>query len=130
MRKVKLTDLKQDLQRQPGIDFGETFSPVSRLDIVREVLARAAQNKWKLYQMDVKSTFLNGILEEKIYVQQPLGYEVEGKEDKFYRLKNALCGLKQAPRAWYRRIKNYMIKNGFCRNNIEPTLYSKVNEHR
>ena len=79
--------------------------------------------------MDVKSTFLNGILEEEIYVQQPPGHEVEGKEDKVYRLKKMLYGFKQAPRAWYSRIDNYMIKNGFCRSNIEPTLYTKVNEH-
>ena len=75
--------------------------------------------------MDVKSTFLNGILEEEIYVQQPPGYEV----DKVYRLKKALYGLKQAPRAWYSRIDRYMIKNGFCKDIIGPTLYIKVNEH-
>ena len=62
-------------------------------------------------------------------MQQPPGYEVEGQEDKFYRLKKALYGLKQAPRAWYSRIDSYMIKNGFCRSSIEPTLYTKVNEH-
>ena len=79
--------------------------------------------------MDVKSSFLSGILEEEIYVQQPPGYEVEGKEDNVYRLKKALYGLKQAPRVWYSRIDSYMIKNGFCRSIIEPTLYPKVNEH-
>ena len=79
--------------------------------------------------MDGKSSFLNGILEEEIYVQQPLGYEVEGQEDEFYKLKKALYGLKQAPRAWYSRIDSYMVKNGFCKSNIKPTLYTKVNEH-
>ena len=62
-------------------------------------------------------------------MQQPPSYEVEGKEDKVYRLKKVLYGLKQAPRSWYRRIESYMIKNGFCRRNIEPTLYTNVNEH-
>ena len=79
--------------------------------------------------MHVKSDFLNGILEEEIYVQQPLGYEVESNEDNFYRLKKVLYGMKQVHRTWYSRIDNYMIKNGFCRSNIEPTLYMKVNEH-
>jgi len=79
--------------------------------------------------MDVKSAFLNGIIEEEIHVQQPPGYEVEGQEDKIYRLKKAFYGLKHVPRAWYRRIDNYIIKNGFCRSNIEPTLYTKVNKH-
>ena len=79
--------------------------------------------------MDVKSAFLNGILEEEIYVQKPPRYEVEGKEDKVYKLKKALYGLKKAPTAWYRRIDNYMIKNGFCKSNIGPTLYTKVHDH-
>ncbi|MCY6524956.1 reverse transcriptase domain-containing protein, partial [Actinobacillus pleuropneumoniae] len=76
----------------------------------------------KAYKMDVKSAFLNGILEEEIYVQQPPGYDVESNEEKVYRLKKALYGLKQAPRAWYSIINSYMIKNGLCRSNIEPTL--------
>lgn len=62
-------------------------------------------------------------------MQQPLGYEVEGKEDKVYRLKKMLYGLKKACRYWYSRIDSYLIKNGFCRSIIKPTLYTKVNEH-
>jgi len=80
--------------QQPRIDFGETFAPVARLDTVRAVLPTIAHNKWKVYKMDVKSAFLNGILEEEIYVQQPPGYEVESNEEKVYRLKKALYGLK------------------------------------
>jgi hypothetical protein len=114
--------------QQPGIDFGETFAPVARLDTVRAVLAIAAQKKWKVYQMDVKSAFLNGILEEEIYVEQPHGYEIKEHEDKVYKLKKALYGLKQAPRAWYSRIDSYLIKNGFSRSSSEPTLYTKVNQ--
>ena len=63
-------------------------------------------------------------------MQQPPGYEVEGKEDKVYKLKKVLYGLKQAPRAWYSNINSYMIENGFCRSSIESALYTKVNEHR
>ena len=125
--KVRL--VAKGFSQKPRIDFGEKFSLVARLDIVREVLTTTAQNKWKVCQMDVKSTFFNGILEEEIYVQQPPRYEVECNEYKVYRLKKSLCGLKQVLRAWYSRIDNYMIKNGFCRSNIEPTLYTKVNEH-
>jgi hypothetical protein len=82
-----------------GVDYNETFAPVTRLDTIRMVLAIAAQHNWKVYQMDVKSAFLNEYLEEEVYVQQPPGYEVRGQEDKVYRLKKALYGLKQAPRA-------------------------------
>ena len=68
------------------------------------IIAIAAQHKWKVYQMDGKSTFLNGVLKEEAYVEQPPGYEVVGEENKVYRLKRALYRLKQAPRAWYSRI--------------------------
>ena len=87
--------------QQPGIDYNDTFSPVARLDTVRIVLAIAGHHEWKFYQMDVKSSFLNGILQEEVYVQQPPGYQVLGHEEKVYRLKKDLYGLKQAPRAWY-----------------------------
>jgi len=99
------------------------------LDIVKAVLAIKDKKKWKVYQIDVKSAFLNGILEEESYVQQPSGYEVEGKEDKIYRLKKVLYGLKQAPTSCYNIMDSYMIKNGFYRSIIKPTLYIKVNEH-
>ena len=76
--------------------------------------------------MDVKLTFLNGILREEVYVQQPPGYQILGHEQKFYRLKKALYGLKQAPRAWYSRIDSYLYSHGFSKCNSEPTLYIKV----
>ena len=78
--------------------------------------------------MDVKSAFLNGYLEEEVYVRQPPGYEIKEHEGKDYRLKKALYGLEQAPRAWYNRVDSYMIENGFNRSTSEPTLYTKVNK--
>jgi hypothetical protein len=111
--------------QQPGIDYGETFSPVARLDTVRTILATTTQNKWQVFQLDVKSSFLNGILQEEVYVDQPPGFEVKGQEDKVYKLKKSLYGLKQAPRAWYSRIDSYLINNGFNRSSNEPTLYTK-----
>eukprot|EP01018_Ginkgo_biloba_P001336 Gb_06715 [translate_table: standard] len=75
--------------------------------------------------MDVKSAFLNGYIDEEVYVEQPTGNEIQGKEQLVYKLKKALYGLKQAPRAWYARIDNYFLKNGFNRSNSEPTLYIK-----
>lgn len=85
--------------QQPGINYGENFSLVARLDTVRTLLAIAAQHKWKVYQMDVKSAFLNGFLEEEVYVEKPPGFEFKEKLAKVYWLKKALYGLKQAPRA-------------------------------
>jgi hypothetical protein len=83
--------------QRPGIDYGELFAPVAWLETIRMVISLAAQNKWKIYQMNVKSAFLNAILEEEIYVEQPMGYVIKGDDEKVLKLKNALYGLKQAP---------------------------------
>ena len=85
--------------QQPSINFNETYAPVVRMEKIRSVLALAAKFKLTVYQLDVKSAFLNVELEEEVYVEQPQGYVIKGKEDKVYRLRKALYGLKQAPRA-------------------------------
>eukprot|EP00253_Pinus_taeda_P005098 PITA_05098 len=89
------------------------------------MLSIAAQNKWKVYQMDVKSAFLNGVLKEEVYVEQPLGYEKKGEEHKVCKLKKALYELKQAPRAWYNRIDSYLLDNDFDKCEGEPIVYIK-----
>lgn len=108
-----------------GIDYKDTFALVARLDTIRLLIAITAQNGWFLYQLDVKSAFLNGFLEEETYVDQPEGFVIEGKEDHVYRLKKALYGLKQAPRAWYNRLDDHLIKLGFEKSETEVTLYIK-----
>jgi hypothetical protein len=110
---------------QPGVDFHETFAPVARLDTVRALISLAAQKGWLLYQLDVKSAFLNGELKEEVYVEQPQGFVIQGEEEKVYKLRKALYGLKQAPKAWYSHIDNYFNDNGFKRSKSEPTLYVK-----
>lgn len=111
--------------QQHGVDYDEVFAPVARLETIRLIIALAAQKKWRIYQMDVKSAFLNGYLEEEVYIQQPLGYVVKGHEDKVLRLKKALYGLKQASRAWYSRIDKYFQDHGFTKCPHEYTLYVK-----
>ncbi|KAL0401556.1 UNVERIFIED_CONTAM: Retrovirus-related Pol polyprotein from transposon TNT 1-94 [Sesamum latifolium] len=93
------------------------------------LIALATQMKWNIYQLDVKSIFLNGYLEEEVYVEQPLGYVINEHEDKVLKLKKALYGLKQAPRAWNSRIDKYFQENGFvcCLN--EYTLYIKIHDN-
>ena len=108
-----------------GIDYEETFAPVARQETIRMLISLAAQKKWSIHHMDVKSAFLNVYLEEEVYVGQPQGFEVQGKEDLVYKLKKALYGLKQASRAWYARIDGYFHQNGFQRSQSEPTLYYK-----
>ena len=85
--------------QHPGIDFTEVFAPVARLESVHVLLAVAAHEGWEVHHMDVKSTFLNGELQEEVYVVQPAGFVVEGAEHKVQKLKKALYGLRQAPRA-------------------------------
>jgi hypothetical protein len=89
------------------------------------LLALATQKGWTLHQMDVKSAFLNGYLEEEIFVEQPEGFSVAGQENQVYQLKKALYGLKQAPRSWYSRIDAYLQNLGFTRSLSESTLYVK-----
>lgn len=114
--------------QQPGVDYSETFAPVARMDTIRALIAIAAQNGWKIHQLDIKSAFLNRDLEEDIYVEQPQGFVVKGQEGKILKLKKALYGLKQAPRAWYSKIDNYFTSQGFRRSKSEPTLYTKAHE--
>lgn len=115
-------------KQQQGKDYDETFAPVAGMETVRIVLFIAAQHKWKIYQMDSKFAFLNGVLKEKVYVEQPPGYEVEGQEHKVCKLKKAFYRLKQALRAWYSRIDAYLIENGFDKCDGEPTLYIREND--
>ena len=96
-----------------GIDFDETFAPVARLEAIRMFLAYAANKDFKVYQMDVKSAFLNGELKEEVYVEQPPGFEDKLSGEKVYKLSKALYGLKQAPRAWYDTLSEFLIKHGF-----------------
>ncbi|KAG8492430.1 hypothetical protein CXB51_009732 [Gossypium anomalum] len=125
-RKARL--VVKGFSQKYGLDYLETFAPVARLDTIRLLVALAAQKQWKIYQLDVKSAFLNGFLKEEIYIDQLQGFVVSGKEQMVYRLKKALYGLKQAPRAWYARIDSYLVSLGFNRSVNEPTLYVKKNE--
>jgi hypothetical protein len=108
-----------------GVDFSETFASVARFDTIRLLLALSAQKDWKVYQLNVKSAFLNGYLQKEIFIEQIKGFEVKGQEEKVYLLKNALYGLKQAPRAWYSRIDEYLHKLGFVKSMSKAILYVK-----
>lgn len=96
--------------QEEGIDYGETFAPVTRLEYVRFLMGMASSMDFKLYQMDVKSSFLNESLEEEVYVKQPKGFEDPEFLDHVYKLNKALYGLKQAPRAWYNILSELFLK--------------------
>jgi len=101
VEKYKARLVAQGFSQQPDIDYNETFAPVERIDIVRMVLSIATQNKWIMHHMDFKSAFLNGYLEEQVYVRQPSSYEIYKHRDKVYKLRKDLYGLKNASRLWY-----------------------------
>ncbi|WVZ58560.1 hypothetical protein U9M48_008821 [Paspalum notatum var. saurae] len=106
-----------------GIDYEETFAPVARLEAIRILLAFAASKGFKLQQMDVKSAFLNGFIEEEVYVRLLLGFESARFSDRAYKLRKSLYGLKQAPRAWYARLKSFLLKSGFMMGSVDKTLF-------
>ncbi|KAK1665220.1 hypothetical protein QYE76_053379 [Lolium multiflorum] len=115
----------QGFSQIEGIDFGETYAPVARLESIRILLAYASHHNFKLQQMDVKSAFLNGPLHEEVYVKQPPGFEDLNFPNHVYKLDKALYGLKQAPRAWYEHLKELLIDRGFDVGLIDPTLFTK-----
>ena len=94
----------QGYNQQEGIDYEETFAPVARLEAIRMLLAFACHKNFILYQMDVKSAFLNGFINEEVYVEQPPGFGSFNFPNHVFKLKKAFYGLKQAPRAWYERL--------------------------
>ena len=108
-----------------GVYFSETFAPVARLDTIILVLALSAQKGWKVYHLNVKSTFLNGVLQEEIYVEQLEGFIIPGQEEKVYLLKKAMYGLKQPPRGWYNNMDGHLLSQGFEKSLGESTLYVK-----
>ncbi|KAJ9558311.1 hypothetical protein OSB04_012925 [Centaurea solstitialis] len=113
-------------KQQAGIDYDETFAPVARIEAIRIFLAYAAHKNFTVYQMDVKTAFLNGELKEEVYVTQPEGFVDRTKPNHVYILDKALYGLKQAPRAWYDHLSNALLDNGFYKGKIDPTLFIKT----
>ncbi|GJR57285.1 retrovirus-related pol polyprotein from transposon TNT 1-94 [Tanacetum coccineum] len=115
----------QGYNQQEGIDYDETYAPVARLESIRILLAYACALDFKLFQMDVKSAFLNGFINEEVYVAQPPGFIDFEKLDHVYKLKKALYGLKQAPKAWYDRLKAFLIKHEYKIGMVDNTLFTK-----
>jgi hypothetical protein len=109
-----------------GLDFGETYAPIARLESIRILLAYATYHGFKLYQMDVKNAFINGPIKEEVYVEQPPGFEDTEYPNHLYKLSKALYGLKQAPRAWYDCLRDFLITNGFKVGKVDPTLFTKT----
>jgi len=113
-----------------GLDFDETFASVARLESIRLLLGVSCILKFKLFQMDVKSAFLNGYLNEEVYVEQPKGFVDPSFPNHVYRLKKALYGLKQATRAWYERLTQFLVNQGYMKGDTDKTLFVKDDNGR
>ncbi|KAJ9552636.1 hypothetical protein OSB04_016681 [Centaurea solstitialis] len=123
--KNKARIVAQGYTQEEGIDYDDVFAPVARIEAIRLFLAFASYKGFKVYQMDVKSAFLYGTIDEEVYVSQPPGFEDPKYPDKVYKLRKALYGLHQAPRAWYDTLSSYLLENKFERGVIDKTLFIK-----
>nr|GEX69474.1 retrovirus-related Pol polyprotein from transposon TNT 1-94 [Tanacetum cinerariifolium] len=117
-------------RQEEGIDFEESFAPVARIEAICIFIANAASKNMTIYQMDVKTAFVNGELKEEVYVSQPEGFVDPDHPTHVYRLKKALYGLKQAPRAWYDTLSRFLLDNNFSKGAVDPTLFThKTGKH-
>ncbi|GKD29841.1 retrovirus-related pol polyprotein from transposon TNT 1-94 [Tanacetum coccineum] len=121
--KNKARLVPQGYTQEEGIDYDEVFAPVARIEAIRLFLAYASFKDFVVYQMDVKSAFLYGKIEEEVYVCQPPGFEDPDFPDRVYKVEKALYRLHQAPRAWYETLSTYLLDNGFQRGKIDKTLF-------
>ncbi|GKB31330.1 retrovirus-related pol polyprotein from transposon TNT 1-94 [Tanacetum coccineum] len=122
--KNKARLVAQGFRQEEGIDFEESFAPVARIEAIRIFVANAAHKNMTIYQMDVKTTFLNGELKEEVYVSQPEGFVDQDNPLHVYKLKKTLYCLKQAPHAWYDMLSSFLIKQHFSRVAVDLTLFT------
>ncbi|GKD52033.1 retrovirus-related pol polyprotein from transposon TNT 1-94, partial [Tanacetum coccineum] len=113
------------VSQEEGIDFEESFTPVARIEAIRISVANSAHKNMTIYQMDVRTAFLNGELKEEVFVSQPEGFVDQDNPSHVYKLKKALYGLKQAPRAWYDMLLSFLISQHFSKGAVDPTLFTR-----
>ena len=112
-------------RQKEGIDYFDTYAPVARITSIRVLLALASMFDLCVHQMDVKTAFLNGDLNEEVYMDQPEGFVLPGNEKKVCKLTRSLYGLKQAPKQWHQKFESAILSNGFKYNNADKCIYSK-----
>jgi hypothetical protein len=114
----------QGFSQVEGLDFWETFAPVARLEAIRIILAFAASKGFKLYQIDVKSDFLNSVIQDEVYVRQPSGFENPKYPHRVYKLSKALYGLNKALCSWYARLKTFLLEHGYIMESVDKTVFT------
>ena len=126
IEKYKARFVARGFSQKEGVDYDETFARVARQTSIKSIISIALAVGWTLHQMDVKTAFLNGIIKEEVYIEQPKGFVVHGKESHVCKMKNVLYGLKQAPHAWYGWIDGFLVSLRFTKSDANPNLYYKV----
>jgi hypothetical protein len=126
IEKCKARFVAHGFSQKEGIDYEDTFSLVARYTSIRTIIALATKMKWKMHQMDEKTSFLNVVIKEEVYIEKPQGFVVEDRNSHVYRLKKALYGLKQDPRSWYACIDSFLTSLGFTKSKVDSNLYFKV----
>jgi hypothetical protein len=114
----------QGFSQVEGLNFREIFAPVAHLEIIMILLAFVASKRFKLYQMDMKSVLLNGVIQEEVFVRQSLSFENLKYPNRVYKLLNILYGLKQALRAWYARLKTFFLEHGYVIGSVDKTIFT------
>ncbi|XP_073133454.1 uncharacterized protein [Henckelia pumila] len=112
----------QGFRLEKDIDFDESFAPVARVEAIRIFIAYTAYKNFKVYQMDVKSAFLNGLLQEEVYVEQPPGFISTSTPDYVFKIDKVIYGLNQAPRAWYDTLSQFLLDHNFVIGTVDKTL--------
>ena len=128
--KFKSRLVAKGFTQKEGIDYFDTYPPVARITTIRVLIALASIYKLEIHQMDVKIAFLNGELDEEIYMQQPEGFIVKGQEHKVRKLIKSLYGLKQAPKQWHEKLDKVIVSNGFRIHESDKCVYSKFTGNR
>ncbi|GJV92318.1 retrovirus-related pol polyprotein from transposon TNT 1-94 [Tanacetum coccineum] len=123
--KNKVRLVAHGFRKEEGIDFEELFTPVAIIEAIRIFVANAANKNMTIFQMDVKTAFLNGELKEEVYVSQLEGFVDQEYPSHVYKLKKALYGLKQAPRVWYDMLSSFLISQHFSKGAVDPTLFTR-----
>jgi hypothetical protein len=114
----------QGFSQLKGLDFGEIFAPVYHLEAIRILLAFAASKGFKFYQIDVKNAFLNGAIQEEVFVRQPPGFENPKYPNRVYKLSKALYGLKQARRGWHAKLKTFLLEHVYVMGSVDKNLFN------
>jgi hypothetical protein len=126
IEKYKTRFVAKGFSQVEGVDYDETFAPVARYTSIRSIIALVASMGWKLHQMDVKTAFLNGEIEEEVYIEQAEGFVIHNERSHVCRLKKSLYGLKQAPHAWYKKMDGFLMSLGFSKSVANPNLYYHI----